>query len=159
MDSPLGTLAVSTTEHGVRSLRALDNKSLPQTKGEPDQLVAAAIDAYFSGALRALTILPVDLSGKGSFATSVLAAMKEIIAGDFVTYGDLATRIGRPGSARAVGQAVGANPVTLVIPCHRVFAARKSLGGYSGGLWRKRWLLEHEGYLANAGYADRLAKI
>jgi O-6-methylguanine DNA methyltransferase len=61
-----------------------------------------------------------------------------------VTYGEVAGRAGRPGSARAVGHAVGRNPVAIVVPCHRVVAAGGALGGYSGGLENKRWLLAHE---------------
>ncbi len=72
-------------------------------------------------------------------------ALREIPSGTTATYGELATRIGRPRACRAVGLANGANPINIVVPCHRVIGANRSLTGYGGGIERKQWLLQHEG--------------
>jgi methylated-DNA-[protein]-cysteine S-methyltransferase len=71
-------------------------------------------------------------------------ALREIPFGETVTYGEMARRVGRPGSARAIGHAVGRNPIGIVVPCHRVVGANGALTGYAGGLDRKTWLLDHE---------------
>ena len=82
------------------------------------------------------------------FQREVWAALRTIPPGRTLSYGDLAKKIGRPTAVRAVGAANGANPVSLVVPCHRVIAADGTLGGYGWGLERKRWLLAHEGALS-----------
>ena len=79
------------------------------------------------------------------FQQRVLGWIQSIPPGEMMTYGEVAEGIGSPGAARAVGQALGANPVPIVIPCHRVIASDGSLGGYSGGLHIKEFLLQHEG--------------
>lgn len=89
--------------------------------------------------------LPVDLGDVSPFQRRVLAAARRIPAGHVLSYGDIARRIGQPRACRAVGQALGRNPVPLVIPCHRVVAGAGRLGGYAGGLARKRRLLTIEG--------------
>jgi methylated-DNA-[protein]-cysteine S-methyltransferase len=106
-----------------------------------------ALDAYFSGQVRAIDALPVDMCGT-PFQRVVWSALREIPCGTTWSYGELARRIGRPAAVRAVGLANGANPVGVVVPCHRVIGANGSLTGYGGGLDRKRWLLAHEGRLA-----------
>ena len=73
------------------------------------------------------------------------AQLGRIPFGEVVAYGEIARRMGRPGASRAVGAANGRNPLAVVVPCHRVIGADGSLTGYGGGLWRKRWLLAHEG--------------
>lgn len=95
--------------------------------------------------------VPVDLSGLTSFGRTVLETLRGVKAGELITYGALAQTIGSPHSARAVGGAVGANPLLIAIPCHRVVAADGSLGGFSAGLGVKRWLLAHEGVAARPG--------
>ena len=99
---------------------------------------------YFAGDLDALEDIPVDLGGT-RFQRRVWSRLREIRAGNIISYGELSARLGAPGAARAVGTANGANPVALVIPCHRVIRANGELGGYAYGLDRKHWLLEHEG--------------
>jgi methylated-DNA-[protein]-cysteine S-methyltransferase len=103
--------------------------------------------AYFAGRLRGFE-LPIDLGGLSAFQRRVLMATAAIPAGRLASYGDIARRIGRPGGSRAVGQALGRNPVPIVIPCHRVIAAGGRIGGYAGGLGIKRTLLRLEGTLA-----------
>lgn len=104
---------------------------------------ATAVAAYFGGAVHAIDALPVETGGT-SFQRAVWAALREIPCGTTVSYGEIARRIGRPKAVRAVGMANNANPVGVIVPCHRVIGASGSLTGYGGGLDRKRWLLEHE---------------
>ncbi len=103
-----------------------------------------SLDAYFEGDIRAIDRVPV-LTGGTPFQRQVWAALREIPAGQTVSYGEIAATIGRSRAVRAVGRANGANPVGVVVPCHRVIGADASLAGYGGGLARKQWLLAHEG--------------
>ncbi len=109
--------------------------------------IRGRLAAYFGGAIDALDRVEVATGGT-PFQETVWRALRHIRPGETSSYGDLAARLGRPGAARAVGLANGANPVALAIPCHRVIGADGTLTGYAGGLGRKRWLLEHEGALA-----------
>lgn len=106
--------------------------------------VVARLRAYLAGDLRALDDVAVDPGGT-PFQRRVWAALRRVPPGRTVTYGELARRAGCPGAARAVGAASGANPIWIVIPCHRAIGADGRLTGYAGGLTRKRWLLAHEG--------------
>lgn len=101
------------------------------------------LDAYFGGELTALDALAVDPGGT-PFQQAVWAALRRIPVGETTTYGALARAIGAPSAVRAVGAANGANPIWLVVPCHRAIGADGRLVGYAGGLDRKRWLLTHE---------------
>jgi methylated-DNA-[protein]-cysteine S-methyltransferase len=101
------------------------------------------LQAYFDGDLGALDDVPVRADGT-AFQRLVWTALRQIPAGTTTTYGRLAARIGRPTAIRAVGLANGANPISIVVPCHRVIGADASLTGYGGGLARKEWLLRHE---------------
>jgi methylated-DNA-[protein]-cysteine S-methyltransferase len=105
--------------------------------------LTAPIGAYFRGDLGAIDGLPVTLAGT-DFQRRVWTALRRIPCGETWSYGQLAARIGNPRAVRAVGLANGANPVGIVVPCHRVIGADGSLTGYGGGMPRKRWLLEHE---------------
>src|ERR1017187_10115367 len=102
-----------------------------------------ALEAYFAGDLAALEGLEVETAGT-PFQRAVWAALRRIPAGRTLSYGALATEIGKPKAVRAVGLANGANPIGVVVPCHRVIGANGALTGYGGGLERKSWLLEHE---------------
>ena len=106
-----------------------------------------ALKAYFAGDLTAIDALEVETGGT-PFQRQVWAALRTIPVGTTVSYGDLAGQIGRPTAVRAVGLANGANPIGVIVPCHRVIGADGSLTGYGGGLPRKRWLLEHEAALS-----------
>jgi methylated-DNA-[protein]-cysteine S-methyltransferase len=99
--------------------------------------------AYFEGDLAALAEIPVRADGT-AFQRLVWAALRNIPPGETLTYGQMAARIGRPTAMRAVGHASGANPIALVVPCHRLVGADRRLTGYAGGLARKEWLLGHE---------------
>jgi methylated-DNA-[protein]-cysteine S-methyltransferase len=106
--------------------------------------LSAALTAYFNGDLAAIALLPTVSRGT-DFQRRVWSALRQIPCGETWSYGQLARHIGNPAAVRAVGLANGANPVGIVVPCHRVIGADGTLTGYGGGLERKRWLLAHEG--------------
>ena len=122
-----------------------DDVTLSEGGGSSD--VRRALEAYFAGNLHAIDGIRVETGGT-AFQREVWAGLRSIPVGQTLSYGALARRIDRPRSVRAVGLANGANPVSIVVPCHRVIGADASLTGYGGGLERKlRQLLEHEGVL------------
>jgi methylated-DNA-[protein]-cysteine S-methyltransferase len=121
---------------GVR-FRAVDD--LDDTHAD----IVDALRRYFAGDVHAIDSLPVRATGS-PFQQRVWDALREIPAGETVSYAQLATTVGTPTASRAVGRANGTNPVPIVVPCHRVIRADGTLGGYGGGLDRKRWLLAHE---------------
>jgi methylated-DNA-[protein]-cysteine S-methyltransferase len=104
------------------------------------------VRAYFRGELAALDDIPVD-GGGTAFQRKVWKALRDIPAGATKSYSELAGAVGRPNAVRAVGMINGRNPISIVVPCHRVIGKDGSLTGYGGGLDRKRWLLQHEGAL------------
>lgn len=106
--------------------------------------VRDALTAYFGGDLSAIEALPVATSGT-AFQQEVWRALRAIPAGETRSYSGLAREIARPLAVRAVGLANGANPIGVVVPCHRVIGKNAALTGYGGGIERKRWLLTHEG--------------
>jgi methylated-DNA-[protein]-cysteine S-methyltransferase len=122
------------------------------SEGRPSAAVRGPFEAYFRGETRALETVPWRASGT-AFQLKVWETLCTIPLGETLSYAGLAERIGRPTAVRAVGLANGANPVAVVVPCHRVIGTNGSLTGYGGGLPRKRWLLGHEG----ASFKERLA--
>ncbi len=159
--TPLGDLLLVFDDKGLRALdfagfEARLHRLLRLHYGTVE-LVAApapaamvqALRAYFAGDLRALDAIPVATGGS-DFQRQVWAALRTIPPGATTSYGELAAAIGRPGASRAVGMANGANPIGIVVPCHRVIGANGALTGYAGGVERKRWLLRHEGALVEA---------
>lgn len=148
-DSPLGEMLLCANDRGLTRL-VLDAGAQPEPEEgrRDDEALLAARDqllAYLEGRRRrfSLTLSP----GGSDFQREVWSALLRIPWGETRTYGELARRLGREGAARAIGTANGANPLPLLIPCHRVVAA-SGLGGYSGGLALKRRLLELEGSLS-----------
>lgn len=111
--------------------------------GAAPQAVSGALDAYFAGDHAAIDSVTVATGGT-TFQREVWAALRAIPGGSTITYTTLAETVGRPAARRAVGLANGANPIAIIVPCHRVIGADGSLTGYGGGLERKRWLLKHE---------------
>jgi methylated-DNA-[protein]-cysteine S-methyltransferase len=111
--------------------------------GEP----IGALRRYFHGDVRAIGALEADPGGT-PFQAEIWRRLRDIAPGETTTYGELARAAGRPEAARAVGGAVGANPIPVIIPCHRVVGSTGSLTGFGGGLPRKKWLLGHEGAIA-----------
>ena len=156
MDAPVSPLLVVTDDQGV--LRALDfadhevrmHRSLREhyrdytlDEGTAPASLSRALHAYFDGDLDALADVKTATGGT-PFQRDVWNGLRAIPAGVTISYGQLAANIGRPGASRAVGAANGANPIAIVVPCHRVIGANGTLTGYGGGLSRKKWLLEHE---------------
>lgn len=167
--TPLGEMLVVTDTQG--RLRALDWKDYEadmhllmrrQYRGTHIELrestdvseATRAMQAYFDGDLTLIDGLEVATGGT-EFQRAVWAALRTIPAGQTISYQELAGRIGRPAAVRAVGMANGANPVSIVVPCHRVIGRNATLVGYGGGLHRKRWLLEHENALGQAVMAQQ----
>lgn len=157
LPSPVGDLVVITDRAGVlhgldfagdgARLDRLVARYWPGARvaaGPAPSAVADALSAYFAGRVDALDVLSVARGGT-DFQRQVWAALRRIPAGATCSYADIARQLGRPKAVRAVGQANGANPVSLVQPCHRVVASGGGLGGYAGGSRRKAWLLAHEG--------------
>jgi methylated-DNA-[protein]-cysteine S-methyltransferase len=114
------------------------------TPGGEDHPIVQRLRDYLAGDLAAIDDIPTECAGT-PFQREVWAALRKIPAGQTWSYAALARHIGRPAAVRAVGLANGANPIGVVVPCHRVIGADGSLTGYGGGLERKRWLLRHEG--------------
>jgi methylated-DNA-[protein]-cysteine S-methyltransferase len=107
--------------------------------------IADRVRRYYEGQLDALDGIPVRFDTGTAFQQEVWHALRTIPVGETISYAELAQKGGRPTGFRAVGSANGRNPIAVVVPCHRVIAADGTLGGYSGGLDNKRWLLAHEG--------------
>jgi methylated-DNA-[protein]-cysteine S-methyltransferase len=128
------SLRLSSASHGGYDLR----------KARAPVSVRAPIEAYFAGDLNAIDAIEVATGGT-PFQQKVWRALRKIMPGKTLTYGTLAHRIGADRAMRAVGAANGANPVSVIVPCHRLIGANGSLIRYGGGLERKRWLLQHEG--------------
>jgi methylated-DNA-[protein]-cysteine S-methyltransferase len=158
IESPLGSLYVAASAQGLYSVdfgvsqTDFLNRLDPLARTERDAAALAAIteqlQSYFTGACQRFD-LPVDLGRLTPFQRSVLQTARHIPPGSLWTYGQVARAIGKPKASRAVGQALGRNPVPIVVPCHRVIASDGGLGGYSGGggLASKRFLLNLEGAL------------
>jgi AraC family transcriptional regulator of adaptative response/methylated-DNA-[protein]-cysteine methyltransferase len=157
VETPVGPVVVVASEAGVRSLEF----GATATVGGLVERVAARwrtgivvgrnfmvdgaareLGEYFSGARSAFEV-PVDLGGT-EFQRRVWGALVRIPVGETRSYAEIAREVGSPGAVRAVGRTNGMNPVAIIVPCHRVIGADGSLTGFGGGLWRKRWLLEHE---------------
>lgn len=148
VQSPMGLLRLEATDNGLVAMdwvRAAD-ASPAQGKGAGAaaflRLGARWLAAYFKRHAP-LPLPPLSLTGT-EFQKAVWNLLAALPAGQITTYGEIAHMLDNPGACRAVGQAVGANPLPIFIPCHRVLAANGQLGGFSSGLPRKRWLLAHE---------------
>jgi len=128
----------------AEAMAAVDAVGSPAADEPLLREVAALLAAHFAGQPVRFEVA-LDLRGVGEFGRSVLAACARIPWGRTATYGELAAAVGRPGAARAVGQALGRNPLPVVVPCHRVIGADGGLVGFGAGLAMKRRLLEHEG--------------
>jgi len=126
-------------------LSALNLTGATPTEAPLDGPLVKELERYFAGEPVRFDGIPLDLAGCTDFEKTVYDATRMIPFGNVASYGQVAKAIGMPGAARAVGQALGKNPVAIVIPCHRLVGATGALTGYAGGLERKRWLLAHEG--------------
>lgn len=148
-ESPIGTIEVVGTDAGVSGLSFVDikeEKNARRAGGRLPAPVAAALaqlEGYFRGDRKVFTV-KLDLRGT-DFQKKVWSKLLQVEYGRTTTYGALAAAIGRPAATRAVGGANHGNPVSIIVPCHRVVGSDGRLTGYGGGLWRKEWLLRHEG--------------
>jgi O-6-methylguanine DNA methyltransferase len=157
LDTPVGPLFVGGSDEGVHVIKFVDQREseavlvseVEAAAGEPatrggaaSEEVVRQLEEYFAGA-RSEFDLP--LSPRGTpFQLKVWEALRSIPPGETTSYGAMAELIGKPTASRAVGAANGKNPISIVVPCHRVIGANGTLTGYGGGLKRKAWLLNHE---------------
>ena len=159
IDSPIGRLLLH--RRGRRADQPLDGalRGARREPGRRDPVLTAArrqLDAYFAGRL---TEFDLPLAPAGTpFQAGVWDELQRIPYGSTVSYAELAGRVGRPGHFRAVGSANGRNPISIIIPCHRVVGSNGSLTGYGGGIDRKRWLLDHEAAIAATKSAPAAAQ-
>ena len=156
VQSPIGPLTVAARDERVCLLHfGADQEGARRTvarwyprlaidRADDPAGASAALDAYFNGAVHALDALPVELNGT-PFQRRVWEILRTVRAGTTAAYADIARAVQAPAAVRAVGAANGANPVAVIVPCHRIVGMNGKLTGYGGGLDRKRWLLEHEG--------------
>ena len=139
---------IDWTEREARMKQLLDRQygkgTYTLTPARDPGGLSSAMRRYFKGDRAVIDTLPVKTAGT-PFQRSVWKALRKIKCGTTISYAELARRIGRPKAVRAVGLANGQNPISVVVPCHRVIGSNGSLTGYGGGLPRKKWLLEHEG--------------
>jgi len=173
--TPLGKMSIITSSRGLCGLEFIEPRRLEMLSarlahgypgsevhdGANAELKAAArwVERYFAGDFQALDAiardLPLDLLGT-SFEKAVWGALLDISVGQLSTYGGLAKALSRPaGAARAVGMAVGRNPISILVPCQRIVGASGAITGYGGGLDRKEWLLRHEGCSLRGRSGDR----
>jgi methylated-DNA-[protein]-cysteine S-methyltransferase len=172
IESPVGALLVAAdcegnlracyfAEYETGMQRALERhygkNNFRLTPATNPHGLSEAMARYFAGELSAIDELPVKTAGT-KFQREVWRALRDIPCGKTISYGELARRIGRPKAVRAVGLANGSNPISLVVPCHRVIGSNGTLTGYGGGLHRKSWLLKHENALTEA-HAETAAPI
>ncbi len=144
IDSPVGLLTIVVDDEGrlneLRFTREDEPRQLPDARC---QFVVKQLDEYFAGKRKTFDI-PLAMKGT-PFQLAVWNELTRIGYGDTISYAELAHRIGRPAAVRAVGAANGANPIPVIVPCHRVIGTNGSLTGYGGGIERKQWLLALEG--------------
>lgn len=148
LDSPLGVLTLRANERALTGVYMEEHRHSPGTREgwmrDDDRLEATRqqLTEYFAGTRETFDLL---LEAPGTeFQRSVWRALCEIPHAETISYGELASRIGNPLAVRAVGLANGRNPISIIVPCHRVIGANGTLVGFGGGLERKRWLLAHE---------------
>lgn len=161
IDTPVGPLwvlcdeqfrlrAVEWEEHSDRMAQLLNihygAKGFQRVSSRNPNGLSDKLRDYFAGDLAVIDALPTATAGT-DFQRQVWQALRDIPCGHVMHYGQLAEQLGRAGAARAVGAANGSNPVSIVVPCHRVIGRNGTMTGYAGGVARKEWLLRHEGYL------------
>jgi methylated-DNA-[protein]-cysteine S-methyltransferase len=148
--SPVGKLRISATDSCVTAVHFMnDDEAMPSVDSLTPMLSLAVeqLMEYFNGARRIFDV-PVSQSGT-DFQQSVWNKLLEIPFGKTISYQELAKRLGDPKVIRAAATTNGKNKVAIIVPCHRVIGAKNDLVGYGGGLWRKKWLLQHEAKFAH----------
>ena len=149
MDSPVGVIEIQATEEVLQVVK-FKNPGDPQKTASPNQITETTIqqlESYFSGGTKSFD-LPIAQKGT-EFQQQVWEELTHIPFSETITYLDLAKKIGNEKSIRAVGSTNGKNQIAIIVPCHRVIGSDGKLTGYAGGLWRKRWLIDHELKVAN----------
>lgn len=144
-ESPVGLVEIGCSDAGLAALNFVEEARHSPAVTSLLTDAARQIDAYFAQKLPVFD-LPLDLRGT-DFQRRVWAQLLTVPYGQTATYLDIALALGNPQAGRAVGAANGQNPVSIVVPCHRIIGSGGKLIGYGGGLWRKEWLLRHEGSL------------
>jgi methylated-DNA-[protein]-cysteine S-methyltransferase len=166
--SPLGDFVIVTDAQGcvrgadwvshqgrMLTLLARQFRGFPfEITDGPPSPASRCLAAYFAGDLGAIDGLPVEAAGT-KFQSAVWQVLRDIPAGQTITYRELARRACRPTAIRAAGSANGANPISIIVPCHRVIGTDGELTGYGGGVERKRWLLAHEGFRSACDIGSR----
>jgi len=143
LTTPIGLMELCAGEKALRAVEFVDHpRHLSRTTSLLEE-AAAQLNDYFQDHRRGFD-LPLSLEGT-AFQMNVWQELRQIPYGCAVSYQDIARRIGRPRAVRAVGAANSRNPIAIIVPCHRVVGANGHLTGYASGLWRKAWLLQHEG--------------
>jgi len=157
IDSPIGTMLIVADGEQLCALDYEDYTQrmmtlLRQRYGTIELVpttdpagLSSRIRAYLAGDFQCLDAIAISTGGT-AFQREVWSALRTIPPGTTLTYGELAVKLGRPTAYRAVGGTNALNPIAIVVPCHRVIGANASLTGYAGGLERKQWLLQHEGF-------------
>jgi methylated-DNA-[protein]-cysteine S-methyltransferase len=157
IDTPLGLFEFKASEHGITQAIFCGDISNDEKRVINRSVITdnckSQLAEYFSGT-RKLFDLPLDPKGT-DFQQSVWCCLTEITFGEHCSYQDIAKKLGKPKASQAVGGANGRNPITLIVPCHRVIGANGSLTGYAGGIERKLWLLAHEGISLSAVSQDK----
>lgn len=160
--TPIGELVLAAVESRLVGLYVPGHRAVEAvvTRGTPDESPFASaisqLDDYFSGRRQQFSV-PMAPVGT-PFQLAVWTELVRVPYGQTISYSSLARRIGRPGAARAVGSANARNPISILIPCHRVIGSAGSLTGYAGGLDRKRWLLAHESAVRNQKSRNRVER-
>lgn len=145
-ESPIGAIRVEYTQQGISNLRFVEQLGENHTDNpELEKLILTDLQGYFTQKNYMWKCAVAPHLGT-EFQEKVWETLHDIPSGAAWTYRDIADRIGQPKAAQAVGNANGQNPVLLRIPCHRVIGSNGAMVGYAGELWRKEWLLNHEGY-------------
>ncbi|MBC7850525.1 MAG: methylated-DNA--[protein]-cysteine S-methyltransferase [Chitinophagaceae bacterium] len=150
--SPVGIIKIAGTDHYISEMTFIDTAQIPPNthRDELPPLAIACVEQliqYFNGQRRSFEF-PFDQTGT-AFQSKVWQELLKIPFGKTISYLELAKRLGDTKVIRAAASANGRNNVAIVVPCHRVIGSKSDLVGYAGGLWRKRWLLEHENKIAN----------
>lgn len=147
LNTPIGVLELYASENYLTEIIFLNKKSVTTCNPEHPVLKQAEkeLEEYFSGERKSFDV-PLELEGT-EFQQEVWNALRTIPYGKAISYGELAKKLGDPNKMRAVGSANGKNPIPIIVPCHRVIRADNTIGGYSGGIERKKFLLKHEGAL------------
>ncbi len=140
--SPIGTIQIEHTGVGISLLIFTEKKASTEDIQDIIKPTFLQLDEYFAGDRKEFNI-NLDLNGT-DFQKQVWKILLEIPFGQTISYMDIAKKLGDPNTIRAVGNANGKNPVSIIVPCHRVIGSDGSLTGYAGGLWRKEWLLNNE---------------